>query len=241
MNKKTGILNLRSKKSRNWLRGLIAEPESLQTIKVLEKIYAEGGEQEFQAAIEVLKESPLFRKGLIGGNFNKKLPRILDFEKITNLKSIQIVEKFTTNKEKLSSLLGYCRKILEAIGAGQIDIAFEFSKILKENGGASSARNSGIDAACGEYIIFLDSDDYWEGNYTLQRLAEKSKDGYDFIMFGCKLLNMKNGEMRLSRNGYNIALLENSKREEALQYLLKSKDIPGAAYIFATKRKSFLK
>lgn len=55
-------------------------------------------------------------------------------------------------------------------------------------------------------------------------------------MFGCKLLNMKNGEMRLSRNGYNIALLENSKREEALQYLLKSKDIPGAAYIFATKR-----
>lgn len=139
MNKKTGILNLRSKKSRNWLRGLIAEPESLQTIKVLEKIYAEGGEQEFQAAIEVLKESPLFRKGLIGGNFNKKLPRILDFEKITNLKPIQIVEKFTTNKEKLSSLLGYCRKILEAIGAGQIDIAFEFSKILKENGGASIA------------------------------------------------------------------------------------------------------
>lgn len=108
--------------------------------------------------------------------------------------------------------------------------------IHKENGGASSARNSGIDAACGEYIIFLDSDDYWEENYTLQRLAEKSKDGYDIIMFGCKLLNMKNGEMRLSRNDYNIALLENSKREEALQYLLKSKDIPGAAYIFATKK-----
>lgn len=107
--------------------------------------------------------------------------------------------------------------------------------IHKENGGASSARNSGIDAACGEYIIFLDSDDYWEGNYTLQRLAEKSKDGYDIIMFGCKLLNMKNGEMRLSRNGYNIALLENSKREEALQYLLKSKDIPGAAYILQQK------
>ena len=44
--------------------------------------------------------------------------------------------------------------------------------IHKENGGASSARNSGIEAACGEYVIFLDSDDYWEENYTLQRLTE---------------------------------------------------------------------
>ena len=139
MKNKTGFLNLRSKKSRNWLRGLIAEPKSLQTIKVLEKIYSTGGEQELQAAIEVLKESPLFRKGLIGGNFNTTLPKTFDIENTRPLKPSQIFGKFATNKVKISNLLDNCGKILEAIGAGQFDRAFEFSKLLKNNGGASIA------------------------------------------------------------------------------------------------------
>lgn len=40
----------------------------------------------------------------------------------------------------------------------------------KQNGGLSSARNVGITNAVGEYVIFLDSDDYWTSSTVLNKL-----------------------------------------------------------------------
>ncbi|MDD3204920.1 MAG: glycosyltransferase family 2 protein [Lachnospiraceae bacterium] len=42
--------------------------------------------------------------------------------------------------------------------------------IHKVNGGLSSARNVGVKKACGDYIIFLDSDDYWMDNRALEEI-----------------------------------------------------------------------
>lgn len=50
--------------------------------------------------------------------------------------------------------------------------------IHKPNGGVSSARNVGIDAATGEHITFCDSDDYLESDYleNLVQAAESNPD-----------------------------------------------------------------
>lgn len=53
---------------------------------------------------------------------------------------------------------------------------------FKENGGLSSARNYGVSKACGEYILFLDSDDYYEPDLLLK--LNGSIDDCDIIRFG---------------------------------------------------------
>lgn len=61
------------------------------------------------------------------------------------------------------------------------DSAVNYRIIKKKNGGVSSARNLGIEEACGEYVMFLDSDDYIEKDMLKCFYDKASHGGYDVL------------------------------------------------------------
>jgi len=103
------------------------------------------------------------------------------------------VEKYI--KKCVDSVLNQTYKNYEIIivNDGSTDKTFEIIKtnytqhnikiINQANGGLSCARNVGVQNSCGKYLIFLDSDDWWEDD-LLENLKKKIvEDNYDIVGF----------------------------------------------------------
>lgn len=82
--------------------------------------------------------------------------------------------------------------------------------IHKENGGLSSARNAALDIVSGEYIMFVDSDD-WISEDSLEQLYEYIDADYDIINFKLSFVKENSKELVEMHNdikdGYECDLL----------------------------------
>ena len=81
--------------------------------------------------------------------------------------------------------------------------------IHKQNAGLSSARNAGMDIAQGKYIIFVDSDDYWIGDNSLEHLYDTAKKNDADVVRGEYVAVTDNGERikTITKDKSNITLM----------------------------------
>lgn len=78
--------------------------------------------------------------------------------------------------------------------------------INKENGGLSSARNRGIEQATGDYIFFLDSDD-WLALNTFEELIKLITDKEDIVVFD--FYKFDESKQKIKRKTTSIKKLKN--------------------------------
>lgn len=61
--------------------------------------------------------------------------------------------------------------------------------VHRKNGGLSAARNTGIEVAQGEYVLFVDSDDYLEPNVLKTLVDKMESDHLDILRFNYQNVN----------------------------------------------------
>ena len=110
--------------------------------------------------------------------------------------------------------------------------------IHKENGGLSDARNAGLLAATGDYVVFVDGDDFWMDNNALQQLVDVVKPELDFIGYNCSYY-YPDSETYSTWVAYDEVLEKPTDKNTAMRTLVKSGTFPMSACLKLMKR-SFL-
>lgn len=92
--------------------------------------------------------------------------------------------------------------------------------IHQPNGGLSDARNTGIRHATGDYILFLDSDDFWDDSHALERLVERAQiSGADVVNYSYVKYYEKQGKKVPQFHAIPEMALELHSKQEQLNYL----------------------
>lgn len=86
----------------------------------------------------------------------------------------------------------------------------QFKLYEKENGGLSDARNYGLQYVTGDYLLFIDSDDYIDKNLLKKLNNELKEQKYDLIKFKINLVDENNNIIR-KETGISSSKIVNTK------------------------------
>lgn len=153
------------------------------------------------------------------------------------------VEKYL--KECLDSVLNQTLRNIEVICVddestdNSLAILREYEKldqriivIQQQNSGAGVARNKGINIARGDYLSFLDSDDWYPNNQILEKLYNNAKRENMLISGGSVIL--WNGDKKITR--FNDSLKGNVfEKEGIINYIDYQYDYAYQRFIYSRK------
>lgn len=106
--------------------------------------------------------------------------------------------------------------------------------IHKQNGGLSDARNLGIEVATGEYIICLDSDDWWIGDNAIEDAVALLSQNPDILFF--ERITFCNNGVVIYPKEMGMSIINEMLFDDALKVLMKSgKFIPSACNKFVKR------
>ncbi len=113
--------------------------------------------------------------------------------------------------------------------------------IHQTNGGLSNARNTGLGLVSGEWVVFLDGDDFWRDSSALALLVSEIRrtPKCDFIGFNCSYFYPTTGKYELWVN-YEKSLSACHSGKDCIATLVKSGTFPMSACLKII-RTSFLR
>lgn len=78
---------------------------------------------------------------------------------------------------------------------------------LKENGGAASARNYGLSKSTGDFVQFVDSDDYIMPNMVETMMQCQSRDNVDWVICGIKAISKYKDSVISFEDAFNLNMV----------------------------------
>lgn len=112
---------------------------------------------------------------------------------------------------------------------------YPYKIVNQKNQGLSVARNTGVKQATGEYLIFIDSDDYIEKD-LLKKINNSLKNNPDVVRYQIKEVY----ENEINEQKFNEKSFNNKTGEEAFKLISKYHFVENA-WCYAIKRKYYQK